>query len=259
MGGGGLRAEAALRHPWLRNPLGLSLPSRQIGAGIINPVQTPIWPLTILRPCRTAGKAPRSGGSDTGWALHAVRGVDRPCAVILTAYRLLVPLRSARHTAPTTKANSQNQQPKPAAKTNSQNHSQNHSTSWGRLALSVQRSPTLTAWRLSERVGWIGRGRSARCRQWWIAHLSLDGGGLRAEAAALNNPAALPGAGRAPRSGARITGRALHAVRGVDRPCAVILTAYRLHVPRRSARHTAPTASAKATASATAQAEVGWR
>ena len=39
----------SLRHPWLRSPLGLSLPSRQIGAGIINPVQTPIWPLTILR------------------------------------------------------------------------------------------------------------------------------------------------------------------------------------------------------------------
>ena len=37
--------KATLRHPWLRNPLGLSLPSRQIGAGIINPVQTPIWPL----------------------------------------------------------------------------------------------------------------------------------------------------------------------------------------------------------------------
>ena len=37
--------KASLRHPWLRNPLGLSLPSRQIGAGIINPVQTPIWPL----------------------------------------------------------------------------------------------------------------------------------------------------------------------------------------------------------------------
>jgi hypothetical protein len=51
--------KAALRHPWLRSPLGLSLPSRQIGAGIINPVQTPIWPLGNPWPWRmpTVGKA----------------------------------------------------------------------------------------------------------------------------------------------------------------------------------------------------------
>ena len=130
LGGGGLRAEAAA----LNNPA--ALPG--------------------------AGRAPRSGARFAGRTLHAVRGVDRTCALILTAYRLHVTLRSARHTAPTSKANIQRQ---------------SHSTSRGRLALSVQRSPTFTAWRLSARVGWIGRGRSARCRQRCFAHLSLGGGG----------------------------------------------------------------------------------
>ena len=45
LAGAGQGGKASLSHPWLRSPLGLSLPSRQIGAGIINPVQTPIWPL----------------------------------------------------------------------------------------------------------------------------------------------------------------------------------------------------------------------
>ena len=73
---GGLRTEASLRHPWLRIPLGLSLPSRQIGAGIINPVQTPIWPLTILRlgVCRLSGR-PRAPGfsSPAGATRHPWR------------------------------------------------------------------------------------------------------------------------------------------------------------------------------------------
>ena len=39
---------------------------------------------------------------------------------------------------------------------------------------------------------WLRGGRSARCRQRCFAHLPLGGGGLRTEAAVLNNPAALP-------------------------------------------------------------------
>ena len=56
------------------------------------------------------------------------------------------------------------------------------------MALSVQRSPTLTAWRLSERVGWIGRDRSALGRQWWIAHLSLGGGSPKGPCRPLGDP-----------------------------------------------------------------------
>jgi len=93
--------KATLRHPWLRNPLGLSLPSRQIGAGIINPVQTPIWPLDNPWPMSwpTAGKAPRYGRISIGREPHAIHGVTLPFAVILTAHRFRSPLHAARQTA----------------------------------------------------------------------------------------------------------------------------------------------------------------
>ena len=75
--------------------------------------------------------------------------------------------------------------------------------------------------------------RSALGRLGWFANLPLGGGGLRAEAAALNNPAArrMPTAGKAPSCGGLSTGRSLHAVPGVKLPLAVILTAHRLHAP----------------------------
>jgi hypothetical protein len=93
--------KASLRHPWLRSPLGLSLPSRQIGAGIINTVQTPIWPLGNPWPWHvpTVGKAPRCGSLFTGREPHAIHGVTLPFAVILTAHRLRSPRRTPRQTA----------------------------------------------------------------------------------------------------------------------------------------------------------------
>ena len=86
-----------------------------------------------------------------------------------------------------------------------------------------------------------GAVRSALGRLGRFANLPLGGGGLRAEAAALNNPAArrMPTAGKAPSCGGLSTGRSLHAVPGVKLPLAVILTAHRLRAPLRSARQTA--------------------
>ena len=74
------------------------MPSRQIGAGIINPVQIPIWP-PDLGGMPTAGKAPGCGILSTGREPHAIHGVTLPFAVILTAHRLQPPLHPARQTA----------------------------------------------------------------------------------------------------------------------------------------------------------------
>ena len=74
------------------------MPSRQIGAGIINPVQTPIWP-PDLGGMPTAGKAPSYGPTFAGRSRHAIPGLALPFAVILTAHRLRSPLRPARQTA----------------------------------------------------------------------------------------------------------------------------------------------------------------
>ena len=70
------------------------MPSRQIGAGIINPVQTPIWP-PDLGGVPTAGKAPDCGPIFAGRSRHAIPGLALPFAVILTAHRLRSPLRPA--------------------------------------------------------------------------------------------------------------------------------------------------------------------
>ena len=103
LAGAGKGPKPRLRPPWLRIPLGLSLPSRQIGAGIINPVQIPIWPLTILRlgGMPAAGKAPSYGPLSTGRSRHAIPGLALPFAVILTAHRLRSTLHPARQTART--------------------------------------------------------------------------------------------------------------------------------------------------------------
>jgi hypothetical protein len=70
---------------------------------------------------------------------------------------------------------------------------------------------------------------------------AVGGGGLRTEAAVLNNPAAgrMPTLGKAPCSGVLSTGREPHAIPGVTLPVAVILTAPRLRSPRHPARQTA--------------------
>ena len=83
--------------------------------------------------------------------------------------------------------------------------------------------------------------RAALGRQWRFANLPLGGGGLRAEAAALNNPAAgcKPTAGKAPSYGPCSTGRSRHAIPGLALPFAVILTAHRLRATLRPARQTA--------------------
>ena len=91
-------------------------------------------------------------------------------------------------------------------------------------------------------VDWsIGWGRSALGRLGWFANLPLGGGGLRAEAAVLNNPAARckPTAGKAPSYGPTFAGRSRHAIPGLALPFAVILTAHRLRSPLRPARQTA--------------------
>jgi hypothetical protein len=74
-----------------------------------------------------------------------------------------------------------------------------------------------------------------------ICQPAVGGGGLRTEAAVLNNPAAgfMPTVGTAPRCGLPFTGREPHAIPGVTLPLAVILTANRLQSPRRPARQTA--------------------
>ena len=84
-------------------------------------------------------------------------------------------------------------------------------------------------------------GRSAPCRLRRFANLPLGGGGLRTEAAVLNNPAAgcKPTAGKAPSYGPCSTGRSRHAIPGLTLPFAVILTAHRLRSPLRPARQTA--------------------
>ena len=66
-----------------------------------------------------------------------------------------------------------------------------------------------------------------------ICQPAVGGGGLRTEAAVLNNPAAgfMPAAGKAPRSGLLFTGREPHAIPGVTLPLPVILTAHRLRSP----------------------------
>ena len=80
---------------------------------------------------------------------------------------------------------------------------------------------------------WNGGGRAALGRLGRFANLPFGGGGLRAEAAALNNPAAgrMPTAGRAPRCGGLSSGRSLHALPGVKLPLAVLPTAHRLRAP----------------------------
>ena len=85
--------------------------------------------------------------------------------------------------------------------------------------------------------------RSALGRLGWFANLPLGGGGLRAEAAALNNPAAgcMPTAGKAPDYGPLSTGRSRHAIPGLALPFAVIPTVHRLRSTRRPARQTART------------------
>ena len=98
LAGAGKGPKPRLRPPWLRIPLGLSMPSRQIGAGIINPVQIPIWPLD-LGGMPTAGKAPSCGLLSTGRSRHDIPGVTLPLTVILTAHRLRSPRRPARQTA----------------------------------------------------------------------------------------------------------------------------------------------------------------
>jgi hypothetical protein len=87
--------------------------------------------------------------------------------------------------------------------------------------------------------GWLVR--AALGRQWRFANLPLGGGGLRTEAAVLNNPAAwrMPTAGKAPSCGLPFTGREPHAIPGVKLPLTVILTVHRLHATRYSARQTA--------------------
>ena len=74
-----------------------------------------------------------------------------------------------------------------------------------------------------------------------ICQPAVGGGGLRTEAAVLNNPAAgcMPTAGEAPSYGPCSTGRSRHAIPGLALPFAVILTAHRLHSPLRPARQTA--------------------
>ena len=74
-----------------------------------------------------------------------------------------------------------------------------------------------------------------------IGQPAVGGGGLRTEAAVLNNPAAgfMPTVGKAPSSGVAATGREPHAIPGVTLPLAVILTAHRLPPPLRPARQTA--------------------
>ena len=74
-----------------------------------------------------------------------------------------------------------------------------------------------------------------------ICQPAVGGGGLRADAAALNNPAAgvKAAAGRAPGCGILSTGREPHAIPGVTLPLTVILTAHRLRSTRRPARQTA--------------------
>ena len=78
-------------------------------------------------------------------------------------------------------------------------------------------------------------------RLWRFANLPLGGGGLRTEAAVLNNPAARckPTAGKAPSYGPTFAGRSRHAIPGLALPFAVILTAHRLRSPLRPARQTA--------------------
>ena len=97
-----------------------------------------------------------------------------------------------------------------------------------------------------------GAVRSALGRLGRFANLPLGGGGLRAEAAALNNPAAgfMPTAGKAPDCGPIFAGRSRHAIPGLALPFAVILTAHRLRSPLRPARQTAWTLAwnSKATA-----------
>ena len=114
----------------------------------------------------------------------------------------------------------------------------------------------------NERLNGERLGRAALGWQWRFANLPLGGGGLRAEAAALNNPAAgiKPAAGKAPRSGRASSGRERHALRGVMLPCAVLLTAHRLHPLRRSARPTARTwVSHSKKQPLVCMALVGWR
>jgi hypothetical protein len=85
--------------------------------------------------------------------------------------------------------------------------------------------------------------RAALGRQWRFANLPLGGGGLRTEAAVLNNPAAgrMPTDGKAPSCGLPFTGREPHAIHGVTLPLTVILTVHRLRATRHSARQTART------------------
>ena len=74
-----------------------------------------------------------------------------------------------------------------------------------------------------------------------ICQPAVGGGGLRTEAAVLNNPAAgfTPTVGKAPSFGLPSTGREPHAIPGVKLPLAVILTAHRLQPPLHPARQTA--------------------
>lgn len=97
-----------------------------------------------------------------------------------------------------------------------------------------------------------GAGRSALGRLWWFANLPLGWGGLRAEAAALNNPAAgcKPTAGKAPSCGLLFTGRSPHAIPGVALPLTVILTAHRLRSTLRPAQQTARTLALNSKATA---------
>ena len=89
--------------------------------------------------------------------------------------------------------------------------------------------------------GWMPHGPFRPGRQWRFANLPLGGGGLRTEAAVLNNPAAgcKPTAGKAPSYGPIFAGRSRHAIPGLALPFAVILTAHRLRSPLRPARQTA--------------------
>jgi hypothetical protein len=84
---------------------------------------------------------------------------------------------------------------------------------------------------------WSGSAPSAEA----IGQPAVGGGGLRTEAAVLNNPAAgrMPAVGKAPSSGILSTGQERHAIPGVTLPFAVILTAHRLRSPLPSARQTA--------------------